>query len=78
MDEMLDILTEFLPGETLISVIAGLMAVTGLIVVLGGYFSNLNLFDELGILIGIVLTIAGVLLYIFSSFAGEALELVIG
>ncbi|MFB6159194.1 MAG: hypothetical protein ABEJ95_06090 [Candidatus Nanohalobium sp.] len=78
MDEILDILTEFAPIETLISVIAGLMVVAGLIVTVGGYFLNLNLFDELGIAVGVVLIIAGVLLYVFSSVAGEALELVLG
>ncbi|QKQ98202.1 hypothetical protein GKQ38_01550 [Candidatus Nanohaloarchaea archaeon] len=78
MDEVLDILTEFAPIETLISIIAGLMMVAGLIVTVGGYFLNLNLFDELGIAVGVVLIIAGVLLYVFSSVAGEALELVLG
>lgn len=76
MDKLIDILTEFAPLETLVSIIAGLMIVAGGLVVLGGYFLNFQILNEIGTAAGVIIIVLG-LLYLFSSVVGELLEAVV-
>ncbi|MFB6100922.1 MAG: hypothetical protein ABEK16_06665 [Candidatus Nanohalobium sp.] len=61
MDEILDILLEFLGLEDLMDIgIGAVIILTGLILAAAGYFLDFSFVDEIAILVGILTVLGGI------------------